>query len=122
MKMNIMDYLPYIEEKKPATGKIVLKTVLLTTAVLAFVPTVFKINKGKGFDAYGILSHLKYEKKTGEEGNTQHEVSLSLVDLERYGIIESNDGEEVQDDKAVEVEAVAVGAVEEDENSSCIEE
>ena len=122
MKINIMDYLPYIEEKKPATGKIVLKTVLLTTAVLAFVPTVFKINKGKGFDAYGILSHLKYEKKTNEEGNAQHEISLSLVDLERYGVIDSNDNEDVQDDEAIEIEAVAVEAVEEDENSSCIEE
>ena len=67
-------------------GKIVLKTVMITVAVLAFVPTVFVIKKGKGFDGYGLLSHLKYEKKPKEGGGFDHDVTLDLIDLQRYGI------------------------------------
>ncbi len=67
-------------------GKIVLKTVMITAAVLAFVPTVFVIKKGKGFDGYGLLSHLKYEKKPKENGGFEHNVTLDLIDLQRYGI------------------------------------
>lgn len=75
------------EQKKDVNvGKIVFKTAAITAAVLAFVPTVIKINKGKGFDAYGLLSHVKYEKKTDETGRTDHDVRIDLIDLERYGI------------------------------------
>ena len=117
--MKFIDYLPsMVEEKKPATGKIVLKTALITSAILAFVPTVFKINKGKGFDAYSILSHVKYEKNKTEEGKIEHNVSVTLVDLSRYGI---EPVEEVEEVEAVELAEDAVEA-EEDENSSCIEE
>ena len=67
-------------------GKLVLKTVMITVAVLAFVPTVFVIKKGKGFDGYGLLSHLKYEKKPKEGGGLVHDVTIDLIDLQRYGI------------------------------------
>ena len=59
---------------------------MITVAVLAFVPTVFVIKKGKGFDGYGLLSHLKYEKKPKEGGGFGHDVTLDLIDLQRYGI------------------------------------
>lgn len=59
---------------------------MITVAVLAFVPTVFVIKKGKGFDGYGLLSHLKYEKKTKEGGGLVHDVTIDLIDLQRYGI------------------------------------
>ena len=67
-------------------SKIILKTVAVTAAVLAFVPTVFVFKKGKGFDGYGLLSHLKYEKKPKENGGIVHNVTLDLIDLQRYGI------------------------------------
>ena len=100
---EIEKYLPCEQKKEISVGKIVFKTVAITTAVLAFVPTVIRINKGKGFDAYGLLSHVKYEKKTDEEGKTAHDVSVTLIDLSRYGV---GDEEEAN----------------EDENCSCIEE
>jgi len=82
--------LPFVEQKSSNTGKIIVKTVLITAAVLAFIPTVIKVNKGKGFDAYGLLSHIKYEKSTNEEGKTDHNIIVDLVDLERYGISKSD--------------------------------
>lgn len=118
---EIEKYLPFEQKKEVNVGKIIFKTAAITTAILAFVPTVFKINKGKGFDAYGLLSHVKYEKKTNEEGNAQHEVSVTLVDLERYGIKELNVSEEAENDEEVALEVEAIEAVEEDENCSCVE-
>ncbi len=85
---NIKDIYDLIfEEKKPSksTGKIVLKSVLITGAVLAFVPTVFKINKGEGFDGYGLLSRLSFKKRTDENGRARYDWYYSLIDLERYG-------------------------------------
>ncbi|MBQ8408161.1 MAG: hypothetical protein IJY39_04785 [Clostridia bacterium] len=110
---EIAEYLPVMKAEKPAVGKIVLKTALITTAVLAFVPTVFKINKGKGFDAYGILSHVKYEKKTNDEGKTEHDVSVTLVDLSRYGVNELNVNKEEQEEPQELIEAEAVVEIEE---------
>ncbi len=72
--------------KKCSNRKTVVKTVLATTAVLAFVPTIVKINKGEGFDAYGLLSHVKYEKHTDETGKLRKSIKINLIDLERYGI------------------------------------
>lgn len=57
---------------------------IITALAIAFVPTIVKVNKGKGFDAYGFLSHLKVEKKTGANGKTKNDVKLSLIDLDRY--------------------------------------
>ena len=59
---------------------------MITVAVLAFVPTVFVIKKGKGFDGYGLMSHLKYEKKPKEGGGFDHDVTFDLIDLQRYGV------------------------------------
>ena len=99
--------LPCEQKNEVNVGKIVFKTVAITTAVLAFVPTVFKINKGKGFDAYGLLSHVKYEKNTNDEGKIQHDVSVTLVDLGRYGVNKPTL------DEAVEPEIPEIDAVEE---------
>lgn len=74
------------QKKEVSVGKVVFKTMAITGAVLAFVPSVIKINKGKGFDAYGLLSHVKYEKNTDENGKEHHNVLVTLIDLERYGI------------------------------------
>lgn len=73
-------------KKQVSAGKIIFKTAAITAAILAFVPTVIKLNKGRGFDAYGLLSHVKYEKSTGENGERRYDVSVKLVDLERYGV------------------------------------
>ena len=94
------------QKKEVSVGKIVFKTIAITTAVLAFVPSVIKINKGKGFDAYGLLSHVKYEKSTDENGQPRRDISISLIDLSRYGI---GTDDEIEEEKT-------------DENSISIEE
>ena len=92
---DMIELIPCMQEKKCNTGKIVLKTVAITAAVLAFVPTIIKINKGKGFEAYALLSKVKYEKTTDEEGKVRRDVSINLIDLERYGVdVNKNDAEE----------------------------
>lgn len=83
---EIAKYLPCTKKEEVNVGKIVFKTIAITTAVLAFVPTVIKINKGKGFDAYALLSHVKYEKSVGEDGKELHDITVHLIDLSRYGI------------------------------------
>ena len=40
------------QKKEVSVGKVVFKTMAITGAVLAFVPSVIKINKVKGFYAY----------------------------------------------------------------------
>jgi hypothetical protein len=74
------------EDNKTSAGKIIFKTVAITAAVLAFVPTVFKINKGRGFEGYALLSKVEYEKSTDEEGKVRRDVRINLLDLERYGV------------------------------------
>ena len=83
-------------------AKIVLKTVAITAAVLAFVPTVFVIKKGKGFDGYGLLSHVKYEKTTDEEGKERRDVNITLIDLSRYGIDIGKKEEKNEDSSGIE--------------------
>lgn len=110
-------YVPVVEEKSFA-GKIILKTALITTAVLAIVPTVFKKTEN-GFEGYGILSSLKYEKKPKEEGGYDMSFVYDVIDFERLGVDKSHVSEMVQKivkknkpAEAVEVEAVEVEAVE----------
>ena len=100
---NIADKYICQRTKDVNVGKIIFKTVAITTAVLAFVPTVFKINKGKGFDAYGLLSHVKYEKSIDENGETRRDVSITLIDLSRYGIESEleNEGEGNEDSSCI---------------------
>lgn len=91
---EIAKYLPCSKKEEVSVGKIVFKTIAITTAVLAFVPTVIKINKGKGFDAYALLSHVKYEKSVGEDGKERHDITVHLIDLSRYGIDTNNEQSE----------------------------
>lgn len=91
---EIAKYLPCSKKEEVSVGKIVFKTIAITTAVLAFVPTVIKINKGKGFDAYALLSHVKYEKSVGEDGKERHDITVNLIDLSRYGIGTNNEQSE----------------------------
>ena len=76
------------KKKKSGYGIVIaltaMVTAILTTLAIAFVPTIVKVNKGKGFDAYGFLSHLKVEKKTKANGKVGNDVKLSLIDLDRY--------------------------------------
>ena len=99
------------EDNKTGAGKIIFKTVAITAAVLAFVPTVFKINKGRGFEGYGLLSKVEYEKSTDEEGKVRRDVRINLIDLERYGVDLSKskkdcdgceNGENVEDSISIE--------------------
>ena len=83
---EIAKYLPCSKKQEVSVGKIVFKTIAITTAVLAFVPTVFVIKKGKGFDGYGLLSRVGYEKSTDENGKPHHNIIVTLIDLSRYGI------------------------------------
>ena len=90
-------------QKEVNVGKIVFKTVAITTAVLAFIPTVIKVNKGKGFDAYGLLSRVSYKKGVDEEGKTHYNVLISLIDLSRYGIgTDKEDAKENEDSIGIE--------------------
>ena len=85
-------------QKEVNVGKIVFKTVAITTAILAFVPTVFRIHKGEGFDGYGLLSRVSYKKGVDEEGKTHYNVLISLIDLSRYGIgTDKEDAKENED-------------------------
>ena len=97
------------EKKQVSVGRIVFKTVAITTAVLAFVPTVIVRHKGKGFDAYGLLSHVKYEKSIGEDGKPHHNIMATLIDVTRYGV---GTGDK---EKTKEIN-------ENNEDSSCIQE
>lgn len=106
--MNFIDKISKIcvcdQKKDISVGKIVFKTIAITTAVLAFVPSVIKINKGKGFDAYGLLSHVKYEKNTDENGKLRRDISISLIDLSRYGIGTNDEIEEEIDENSISIE------------------
>ena len=102
----IAKFLPAVEEVKPSTGKKVLKAVLVAGAVIAFVPTVFKINEGEGFEGYGLLSTLKYEKKPKEDGGYDVNVTYDLIDLDRLGIKKSSD--EADESEVIETDAVEV--------------
>ena len=90
-------------QKEVNVGKIVFKTVAITTAILAFVPTVFRIHKGEGFDGYGLLSRVSYKKSVDEEGKTHYNVLISLIDLSRYGIgTDKEDAKENEDSISIE--------------------
>ena len=108
VKNMIVKLLPAAEEARPSTGKIVFKTALITTAVLAVVPTVFKKTEN-GFEGYGILSKIKYEKKPRVGGGYDMSFLYTVLDLERYGIKPSKSTEEVD---LVEAEAVEAEVVE----------
>ena len=82
---EITKYFVREEKKEIGVGKTVFKAVAITTAILAFVPTVF-VKREDGFDGYGLLSRVGYKKSTDENGKTQHNVIVTLVDLSRYGI------------------------------------
>ena len=103
---NITSYIPCAQKPEVNVGKIVFKTVAITAAVFAFVPTVIKVNKGKGFDAYAPLTHVKYEKSTAEDGKVRRDITVHLLDLERYGVSIKGKAQ----------------TEEENEDSSCIEE
>ncbi len=105
----IAKFLPVVEEPKPSAGKKILKAVLIAGAVVAFVPTVFKINEdGTGFEGYGLLSTLKYEKKPREGGGYDMNYTYNMIDLDRLGIKKPEIIEpEVVEAKAVEIEASA---------------
>ncbi len=103
-------FIPTVEEPKPSVGKKVLKVVLIAGAVIAFVPTVFKINEdGNGFEGYGLLSTLKYEKNPREGGGYDMNYTYNLIDLSRFGIKKSD---AVEDAEVVEAEAVETEVVE----------
>jgi hypothetical protein len=82
---EITKYFVREEKKEIGVGKTVFKAVAITTAILAFVPTVF-VKREDGFDGYGLLSRVGYKKSTDENGKTQHNVIVTLIDISRYGI------------------------------------
>lgn len=99
---EIAKYLPCAKKEEINVGKIVFKTAAITTAILAFVPTVIKVNRGSGFDAYGLLSHVKYEKSTGEDGKERCDISITLIDLDRYGVnLGKKDQQEDHDEDSI---------------------
>ena len=112
IKSTIEKLLPREQKSEVNVGKIVFKTVAITAAVLAFVPTVFKINKGEGFEGYGLLCTLKYEKKPREGGGYDMNYTYNMIDLDRFGIKKSDAAEEPEVIEAEAVEAVEVEAVE----------
>ena len=103
---DITELIPCTQRNRCNTGKIIFKTVAVTAAVLAFVPTIIKINKGKGFEAYALLSKVEYKKTTDDEGNVCRDVSIRLIDLERYGIdLNKNETEtEEADEDSISIE------------------
>ncbi len=124
---NIKDIYNYItsaeEAKQVGIGKVILKTALITTAVLAVVPTVFKISKDKNtVEGYGILSKFKYQKTTNEEGKVQRDWYYTLIDLERYGVDIINIGAEpAEDDAEALAEQAELDAFEEEESAAEVE-
>lgn len=104
-KKEIAKYLPCAKAEEVNVGKIIFKTAAITTAVLAFLPTVIKINKGKGFDAYALLSHVKYEKSTAEDGEVRRDISIYLLDLERYGVnLKNKEQTEENNENSISIE------------------
>ena len=91
-------------QKEVNVGKIVFKTVAITTAILAFVPTVFRIHKGEGFDGYGLLSRVSYKKSVNEDGSTHHNVVVSLIDLSRYGVGTNKESAEDENEDSISIE------------------
>ena len=81
------------EKNEISVGKIVFKTIAITAAAIAFVPSVF-VKREDGFDAYGLLSRVGYKKSKDAEGKDRHDVFVTLIDLERYGIKTKKDDEE----------------------------
>lgn len=119
IKVAIEKCLPHEQKSEVNVGKIVFKAVAITATVLAFVPTVFKINKeGNGFEGYGLLSTLKYEKKPREGGGYDMNYTYNMIDLERLGIKKSNVAEEPE---VIETEAVEVENVEDSAEAENIE-
>ena len=87
----------FCEKNETSVGKIVFKTIAITAAVIAFVPSVF-VKRDEGFDAYGLLSRVGYRKSKDAEGKDRHDVTVTLIDLERYGIKTKKDEEEKDED------------------------
>ena len=104
IKNMLVKLLPVTEDVRPSTGKIVLKTALITTAALAVIPTVFKKTEN-GFEGYGILSRIKYEKKPREGGGYDMSFLYTVIDLERYGMKpgKASDKAELVETEEVEV-------------------
>lgn len=100
----IEKYIPTAEKSSPSVGKIVLKTAFITTAVLAVIPTVFK-KTTDGFEGYGLLSTMKYEKKSREGGGYDMNFTYNMIDLERFGIKKADKAEEPEIIEAEAVEA-----------------
>jgi hypothetical protein len=96
----IEKYIPAAEKSAPSVGKIILKTALITTAALAFIPTVFK-KTANGFEAYGILSHMKYEKNPKQNATYEMNFTYNMIDLDRYSADEPV-AEEIEEIEALE--------------------
>ena len=82
---EIAKYLSCEPKKEVSVGNVVFKTIAITAAVLAFVPTVF-VKRENGFDAYGLLSRVGYKKSIDEDGKPHHNIVATLIDLSRYGV------------------------------------
>ena len=91
------------QRKKVNVGKIVFKTVAITAAVLAFVPTVF-VKRGDGFDGYGLLSRVSYKKSKNDEGKEREDIFVTLVDLGRYGIGNKKETVEEENEDSISIE------------------
>lgn len=87
----------FCEKNETSVGKIVFKTIAITAAVIAFVPSVF-VKRDEGFDAYGLLSRVGYRKSKDAEGKDRHDFTVTLIDLERYGIKTKKDEKEKDED------------------------
>lgn len=105
--MSILDKISGIcscEHKKEVNvGKIVFKTVAITAAVLAFVPTVF-VKREDGFDGYGLLSRVSYKKSKNDEGKEREDIFVTLIDLGRYGIGNKKETVEEENENSISIE------------------
>ena len=100
---EIAKYLSCEPEKEVKVGKIVLKTVAVTVAVLAVVPTVF-VKRENGFDAYGLLSRVGYKKSIDEDGKPHHNIVATLIDLSRYGAGQNKKTVEKENENSISIE------------------
>lgn len=100
---EIAKYLSCEQKREVSVGKIVFKTIAITAAVLAFVPTVF-VKKENGFDAYGLLSRVGYEKSIDESGKPHHNIVATLIDLSRYGVGQNEGRVEEENENSISIE------------------
>ena len=83
--------------------KIVFKTIAITFAVLVFIPTLF-VKREDGFDGYGLLSHVGYRKSTDKDGKKRRDVSVTLMDLSRYGVENKRETVEEENEDSISIE------------------